>query len=83
MAKTFKNGLSLHRLLESAPLERLQPFLTTVDQGQMAAIFASLPWDDARVAGYAKDLAALATLNALRGFPEGSLEGETKAKAEI
>ena len=44
MAKTFKNGLSLHRLLESAPLDALQSFLATVDDGQVAAIFADLPW---------------------------------------
>ena len=47
MAKSFKNGASLHQLLESAPLDRLQPFLTTVDQGEMAAIFAPLPWEEA------------------------------------
>lgn len=44
MAKSFKNGASLHQLLESAPLDRLQSFLTTVEQGQMAALFATLPW---------------------------------------
>ncbi len=31
-----------------------------------------IPWDDARVAGYGKDLKAIASLNALRGWPAGS-----------
>jgi cytochrome c556 len=42
-----------------------------------------IPWDDARMAGYARDLAALATLNLMRGFPEGSGTGDTHAKPEI
>ena len=41
-----------------------------------------IPWDDARMAGYARDLAALATLNLMRGFPEGSGKGKTHAKPE-
>lgn len=31
-----------------------------------------IPWDDARVAGYGKDLKAIASLNAMRGWPAGS-----------
>ena len=46
MARTYKNGHSLHRLLESAPLASLQSFLATVDDGQVAAIFADLPWGE-------------------------------------
>lgn len=43
-----------------------------------------IPWDDARMAAYGKDLATLTTIDLLRGFPEGSLGGgETKAKPEI
>jgi len=42
-----------------------------------------IPWDDARMAGYARDLAALAALNQMRGFPEGSGKGKTHAKPEI
>lgn len=42
-----------------------------------------IPWDDARMAGYAKELAALAGLNQMRGFPEGSDKGDTHAKPEI
>jgi hypothetical protein len=49
MAKTYKNGHSLHQLLESAPLDSLQSFLTTIEDGQAAALFAELPWgEDAR-----------------------------------
>lgn len=46
MARTYKNGHSLHHLLESAPLASLQSFLATVDDGQVAAIFAELPWGE-------------------------------------
>ena len=42
-----------------------------------------IPWDDARMAGYGKELAALAGLNQMRGFPEGSDKGDTHAKPEI
>ncbi len=42
-----------------------------------------IPWDDARMAAWGKDLAALATLNQMRGFPEGSDKGDTHAKPEI
>ncbi len=42
-----------------------------------------IAWDDARMAGYARDLATLATLNLMRGFPEGSGKGDTHAKPEI
>lgn len=44
MAKTFKNGISLHRLLEAAPLAALATFLETADKGEYAAIFSGLPW---------------------------------------
>lgn len=44
MATSFKNGVSLHRLLETAPLSALQSFLQTIEQGARAAEFASLPW---------------------------------------
>jgi cytochrome c556 len=40
-------------------------------------------WDDARVAGYGKDLKALVGLNIMRGFPPGSDKGKTHAKPEI
>jgi cytochrome c556 len=42
-----------------------------------------IPWDDARMAAYGKDLAAVAGLNIMRGFPPGSDQGDTHAKPEI
>jgi cytochrome c556 len=42
-----------------------------------------IPWDDARMAGYGKDLKALVGLNIMRGFPPGSDKGDTHAKPEI
>lgn len=47
MAKTFKNGISLHRLLEGAPLAAVETFLETADKGIYAAIFSGLPWQGA------------------------------------
>lgn len=47
MAKTFKNGISLHRLLEGAPLAAVETFLETADKGEYAAIFSGLPWQGA------------------------------------
>lgn len=44
MAKTFKNGISLHRLLEAAPLATLATFLQTADKGEYAAIFSGFRW---------------------------------------
>jgi len=52
--------------------------------GPMAMMASGdLPWDDQRMAAYGKDLAAVAGLNIMRGFPEGSLEAGSHAKAEI
>ena len=45
MANTFKNGVSLHRLLEAAPLTALASFLTSAEKGEFAAIFSELPWE--------------------------------------
>lgn len=56
MAKTFKNGISLHRLLEAAPLTALASFLTTTDKGEYAAIFSKLPWQSVEGDGSEKDL---------------------------
>ena len=47
MTKSFKNGVSLHRLLEASPLDALQAFLAAVDEGQYAAIFSDVPWSAA------------------------------------
>lgn len=44
MAKSFKNGVSLHRLLEASPLDALQAFLAAVDEGQYVDIFSDVHW---------------------------------------
>jgi hypothetical protein len=53
MAKSFKNGVSLHRLLEASPLAALEGFLSSADKGQYAAIFGAVQWsaatDDASI----------------------------------
>lgn len=40
-------------------------------------------WNDAAFAEYAKDFAAVANINHLRGYPEGSKVGNSKAEAAI
>ena len=42
-----------------------------------------IPWDDATFAAFAEDLAKVASLDAMRGFPPGSEGGRTRAKPEI
>jgi len=49
----------------------------------MMSVEGKIPWDDKRVAGYATDLSALASLNLMRGFPPGSDKGKTHAKPAI
>lgn len=44
MAKTFKNGASLHQLLETAPLEALISFLVAADSGKYKTLFESVDW---------------------------------------
>lgn len=44
MAKSFKNGVSLHRLLEASPLTTLEGFLACADNGQYAAKFSAVQW---------------------------------------
>ncbi len=47
MVKTFKNGASLHRLLEAAPPSALSELLNTVEDGKLSAHISGLPWDGA------------------------------------
>jgi len=49
----------------------------------VAMVKGEMPWDERRMAGYADQLAALATLDILRGFKDGSDQGTTRAKPEI
>ena len=46
MTQTFKNGPSLYRLLESAPLTILSDFLAKADKGKFASYFTLVPWQD-------------------------------------
>jgi cytochrome c556 len=41
------------------------------------------PWQEMQMAGFADQLAALVTLDVMRGFPDGSDKGTTRAKPEI
>jgi len=54
MARTFKGIPSLHRLLESAPVETIKTLVLDVDEAQHAGCFAGVPWaeddaDDAQI----------------------------------
>jgi cytochrome c556 len=42
-----------------------------------------IPWDTARFKGFADDLATATTLDYMRGFPDGSDSGTTRAKPAI
>lgn len=44
MPKTYKNIPSLHRFLESAPIEAIQAFLTEVEASAYAPHFATIDW---------------------------------------
>ena len=49
----------------------------------VAAVKGEIPWDQAKMESWAHDLAALSTLDVLRGFVDGSDKGTTRAKPEI
>lgn len=52
--------------------------------GPMAAMVkGEIPWDESMMAAYADQLAALTTLDILRGFKDGTDQGTTRAKPEI
>jgi cytochrome c556 len=49
----------------------------------VASIKGEIPWDQTQMENWANDLAALSTLNIMRGFIDGSEKGTTRAKPEI
>jgi len=49
----------------------------------VASIKGEIPWDQTQMENWANDLAALSTLNVMRGFVDGSDKGTTRAKPEI
>ena len=49
----------------------------------VAMVKGEIPWDEQQMAGHADELAALVTLNVMRGFPDGSEKGTTRAKPGI
>ncbi|MEQ9463223.1 MAG: cytochrome c [Haliea sp.] len=48
-----------------------------------AMVKGEMPWNQEQLQGFANDFAAVSTLNILRGFPEGSEKGTTRAQPEI
>ncbi len=48
-----------------------------------AMVKGDMPWQEKDMAGYADQMAALMTIDVLRGFAAGSEKGTTKAKPEI
>lgn len=48
-----------------------------------AMVKGEMPWNQQQLQGFADDFAAVSTLNVLRGFPEGSEKGTTRAKPGI
>jgi len=49
----------------------------------VSAVKGEIPWDQAKMGAWANDLAALSTLDVMRGFADGSDKGTTRAKPEI
>ncbi len=49
----------------------------------VAMIKGEMPWDDAKMKGFASDFKDLTELDLMRGFAPGSEEGTTRAKPEI
>ena len=49
----------------------------------VAAVKGEIPWEQSQMENSANDLAALSTLNIMRGFGDGSDKGTTRAKPEI
>tara|TARA_R110002110_G_scaffold66978_1_gene182950 strand:- start:37523 stop:38002 length:480 start_codon:yes stop_codon:yes gene_type:complete len=48
-----------------------------------STVKGEIPWDQARMQGWADDLAKIGTLDVMRGFAPGSDKGTTRAKPEI
>ena len=48
-----------------------------------AMVKGEMPWNQEQLQGFADDFNAVASLNLLRGFPDGSDKGTTRAKPEI
>jgi cytochrome c556 len=48
-----------------------------------AMVKGDIPWQEMQMAGYADQMAALMTIDVMRGFADGSEKGTTKAKPEI
>lgn len=58
--------------------------LVAANFGPMVAMVkGEIPWQEDQMAGYADQLAALTTLDVMRGFSDGSDKGTTRAKPEI
>jgi cytochrome c556 len=48
-----------------------------------ASVKGEIPWDQARIEGWANDFSAVSELNVMRGFVAGSEKGTTRAKPGI
>jgi cytochrome c556 len=71
---------------KEVPQSYRQSFFTmmAMNFGPMVAMMkGEIPWDQPAFEGYANELAAVSSLNLLRGFPEGSQVGKTRAKPAI
>lgn len=58
--------------------------LLAANFGPIAAMVkGEAPWNQSALEHYANDLAAVTSLDLMRGFPDGSHTGKTRAKPEI
>lgn len=58
--------------------------LLAMNFGPMGSMVkGEMPWNDEQLKGFAADLEAVTQLNLMRGFPDGSDKGTTRAKPDI
>ncbi|MFK7975087.1 MAG: cytochrome c [Halioglobus sp.] len=58
--------------------------LVALNFGPMTSMLkGDIPWNDAQMANWGKELGALASMDGTRGFAPGSEKGTTRAKPEI
>lgn len=75
-----------HLVKEEAMQSFRQSYFTLIAMnfGPMAAMIkGEMPWDEAKMLGWAEDFAAIASVDVARAFGPGTDKGTTRAKPEI
>ncbi|GAB5414538.1 MAG: cytochrome c [Congregibacter sp.] len=75
-----------HLVKEEAMQSYRQSYFTLIAMnfGPMASMIkGEMPWDEAKMLGWAEDFAAIASVDVARAFGPGTDKGTTRAKPEI